>query len=50
MFNVGDAETTPLDTLPSGASQDHNAAVSDTIRDVSETVMRKLVGDKASTP
>ncbi|MDA1054553.1 MAG: FtsH protease activity modulator HflK [Planctomycetota bacterium] len=47
LFNVGDAETTPLDALPSGASQDPNAAVPDTIRDVSETVMRKLVGDKS---
>lgn len=47
LFNVGDAEGTPSDALPSGVSTDPNAAVPDTIRDVSETVMRKLVGDKS---
>ena len=45
LFNIGGADEATLGSLPSGQSADVNPAVPDTIRNVSESVMRKLVGD-----
>jgi len=45
LFNIGDVEGIRPGALPSGVRYDPNAAVPDTIRDVSESVLRKLVGD-----
>ena len=45
LFNVGSAEQIPRESLPVGVTYDSNAAVPDTIRDVSESVLRRLVGD-----
>lgn len=47
MFEVGGTEGIGADVLPSGVVSDPNPAVPDTIRDVSESVMRKLVGDSS---
>ncbi len=47
MFKVGGTEGIGSDVLPSGVVSDPNPAVPDTIRDVSESVMRKLVGDSS---
>lgn len=45
LFNIGGAQEAARTSLPSGESSDVNPAVPDTIRNVSESVMRKLVGD-----
>ena len=45
LFQIGSTEAIDESSLPSGTSYDVNEAVPDTIRDVSESVMRKLVGD-----
>jgi membrane protease subunit HflK len=45
LFHIGDAESVRPDSLPSGVDYDPNPAVPDTIRDVSESVLRTLVGD-----
>jgi len=45
LFHIGDVERIRPGALPSGARSDPNAAVPDMIRDVSESVVRKLVGD-----
>jgi membrane protease subunit HflK len=47
LFQVGSTERIGRSGLPSGASSDVNPAVPDTIRNVSESVMRKLVGDSS---
>ncbi len=47
LFKVGSTEAISRRALPSGASSEVNPAVPDTIRDVSESVMRKLVGDSS---
>ena len=47
LFNIGSTEAIGRRALPSGASSEVNPAVPDTIRDVSESVMRKLVGDSS---
>ena len=47
LFNIGDVEGISSGVLPVGVYSDPNPAVPDTIRDVSESVMRKLVGDKS---
>jgi membrane protease subunit HflK len=47
LFNVGSTEAIDRRGLPSGANSEVNPAVPDTIRDVSESVMRKLVGDSS---
>jgi len=47
MFEVGGTEGIDPDVLPSGVVSDPNPAVPDTIRDISESVMRKLVGDSS---
>ena len=47
LFKVGSTEVIGRRGLPSGASSEVNPAVPDTIRDVSESVMRKLVGDSS---
>ncbi|MDA0285014.1 MAG: FtsH protease activity modulator HflK [Planctomycetota bacterium] len=47
LFKVGSTESVGLNNLPSGMTSDVNAAVPDTISDVSESVMRKLVGDSS---
>ena len=47
LFKVGSTEDIDRRGLPSGASLEVNPAVPDTIRDVSESVMRKLVGDSS---
>ena len=47
LFNVGGAEYVPPGSLPSGQTSDVNAAIPDLIRDVAESVMRKLVGDNS---
>lgn len=44
LFKVGGTENP---NLPNGVTSDVNAAVPDTISDVSESVMRKLVGDSS---
>lgn len=45
LFHIGDVEGIRPESLPSGVQDDPNAAVPDMIRDVSESVLRKLVGD-----
>jgi len=45
LFNIGDVEGIRYESLPSGVTSDPNPATADTIRDVSESVLRKLVGD-----
>ncbi|MDP6444081.1 MAG: FtsH protease activity modulator HflK [Pirellulaceae bacterium] len=45
LFKVGSTEK--VERLPSGTDHDVNAAVPDTISDVSESVVRKLVGDSS---
>jgi len=47
LFKIGDVEYISTSRLPAGAWTDPNPAVPDTIRDVSESVLRKLVGDKS---
>ncbi len=47
LFKVGGTESVSPSSLPSGATSDVNPAVPDTISDVSESVMRKLVGDSS---
>ena len=47
LFKVGDTETPAQGILSSGTDFDINPAVPDTISDVSESVMRKLVGDSS---
>ncbi|MCA9144064.1 MAG: FtsH protease activity modulator HflK [Planctomycetales bacterium] len=47
LFKVGSTESIDTSVLPSGSRGDVNPAVPDTIRDVSESVMRKLVGDSS---
>ncbi|MGZ0173770.1 MAG: FtsH protease activity modulator HflK [Planctomycetales bacterium] len=47
LFKVGSTESINQASLPSGANFDVNPAVPDTISDVSESVMRKLVGDSS---
>ena len=47
LFKVGSTEGIDRRSLPSGTTSDVNMAVPDTIRDVSESVMRKLVGDSS---
>jgi modulator of FtsH protease HflK len=47
LFKVGSTEKIDLRSLPSGTTADANVAVPDTISDVSEAVMRKLVGDSS---
>lgn len=46
LFNVGGAEVAPW-ALMGGDEYEANPAVPDTIRDVSESAMRKLVGDSS---
>ncbi|MAG93617.1 MAG: FtsH protease activity modulator HflK [Planctomycetaceae bacterium] len=45
LFKIGATEDISAESLPSGVEKEANAAVPDTIRDVSESVVRKLVGD-----
>lgn len=45
LFHIGDVEKIRTESLPAGVRDDPNAAVPGTIRDVSESVLRKLVGD-----
>jgi membrane protease subunit HflK len=45
LFNLGAVEQIRFDALPAGVSYDSNIAVPDAIRDVSESVLRRLVGD-----
>jgi modulator of FtsH protease HflK len=47
LFKIGSTESINQANLPSGVTSDVNAAVPDTISDVSESVMRKLVGDSS---
>ena len=47
LFKIGSTEVIGRRALPSGASSEVNPAVPDTIRDISESVMRKLVGDSS---
>ena len=47
LFKIGSTESIDRRSLPSGTISDVNAAVPDTISDVSESVMRKLVGDSS---
>jgi len=47
LFKIGSTEGIDRRSLPSGTLSDVNAAVPDTISDVSESVMRKLVGDSS---
>ena len=47
LFEMGDVEYISRNQLPSGVWSDPNPAVPDTIRDVSESVLRKLVGDRS---
>jgi len=47
LFRIGGAESIDQRNLPSGTTSDVNPAVPDTISDVSESVMRKLVGDSS---
>jgi membrane protease subunit HflK len=47
LFKVGSTEAIGRRGFPSGESSEVNPAVPDTIRDVSESVMRKLVGDSS---
>lgn len=45
LFHMGDVEGISAESLPAGVGDDANVAVPDTIRDVSESVLRKFVGD-----
>ena len=45
LFHVGTSERISSESLPSGVEYDPNPSVPDTIRDVSESVLRRLVGD-----
>jgi len=47
LFNIGDESSLYGDLMSSIRNQAINPAIPDTIRDVSETVMRKLVGDRS---
>lgn len=47
LFKVGSTDSVSQSVLPSGVTSDVNPAVPDTISDVSESVMRKLVGDSS---
>lgn len=47
LFKIGSTEEISRASLPSGSLSDVNPAVPDTISDVSESVMRKLVGDSS---
>ena len=47
LFNIGGTEEIDPRSLPSGTVSDVNPAVPDTISDISESVMRKLVGDSS---
>lgn len=47
LFNIGDVEYISTSRLPAGVWSDPNPAVPDTIRDVSESVLRSLVGDRS---
>lgn len=47
LFKIGSSEPVDPKSLPSGTSSVVNAAVPDTICDVAESVMRKLVGDSS---
>jgi modulator of FtsH protease HflK len=47
LFKVGSTGNVDQSVLPSGMTSDVNPAVPDTISDVSESVMRKLVGDSS---
>jgi len=47
LFGIGGADYVPPRSLPSGQTHDPNPAVPDTIRNVSESVMRQLVGDRS---
>ena len=47
LFSIGSTEPIGRRGLPSGSETEVNRAVPDTIRDVSEAVMRKLVGDSS---
>lgn len=47
LFKVGSTDNIDQSVLPSGMTSDVNPAVPDTISDVSESVMRKLVGDSS---
>jgi len=47
LFKIGSTERIDPKSLPSGTTSDVNPAVPDTISDVSESVMRKLVGDSS---
>jgi membrane protease subunit HflK len=47
LFKIGSTDSVGQSLLPSGMTSDVNAAVPDAIRDVSESVMRKLVGDSS---
>jgi membrane protease subunit HflK len=47
LFKIGSTEGIDTRSLPSGSLSDVNAAVPDTISDISESVMRKLVGDSS---
>ena len=47
LFNIGDEHTVYSDLISAIRLKDINPAIVDTIRDVSESVMRKLVGDRS---
>jgi membrane protease subunit HflK len=47
LFNIGDESSLMGEFIQNMRSSDINPAVPDAIRDVSETVMRKLVGDRS---
>ena len=47
LFKIGSTDSVGQSVLPSGMTSDVNAAVPDAISDVSESVMRKLVGDSS---
>ena len=47
LFKIGSTDSVRQSVLPSGMASDVNPAVPDTISDVSESVMRKLVGDSS---
>lgn len=47
LFKIGSTDPISQNVLPNGMSSDVNPAVPDTISDISESVMRKLVGDSS---
>ncbi len=47
LFNVGGGEVAPWVLISGSGDYEANPAVPDTIRDISESVMRKLVGDSS---